>query len=89
MTQVAGRRWHRSAALCAAVPAMHPSSEGSWLLSHKELLDSVTMLLQPGLPHRTNGGAGKEAAEESELLAAAEDDPTRSAEANRAGFLWG
>lgn len=61
---------------CAAVPVVHPGSEGSWLLSNKELLGSVTVLLKPGLHHKTNGGSGIEAAEESELLAATEDDPT-------------
>lgn len=70
---------------CAAVPVMHPGSEGSWLLSHKELVGSVTVLSKPGLHHKTNGGSGTEAAEESELLAVAEDDPTRSAEAHTAG----
>lgn len=46
------------------------------------------MVFKPGLHHKTNGRSGIDAAEESKLLAVAEDDPTRSAEANAAGLLW-
>lgn len=72
---------------CRAVPAVHPGSEGLCLLSHKGLVISLTMVLKPGIHHKTNGRSGIDAAEESKLLAVAEDDPTRSAEANAAGLL--
>lgn len=72
--------------VCAAVPVMHPGSEGSWLLSHEELVGCLTVLLKPGLHHKTNGRSGIEAAEESELLAVTADDPIRFAEANTAGY---
>lgn len=73
---------------CPAVPVVHPGSEELWLLSHRELVSSLTMVFKPGLHHKTNGSSGIDAAEESKLLAVAEDDPTRSAEANAAGLLW-
>lgn len=45
----------------------------------------MTVLFKPALHHKTNGESGIEAAEESELLAVTEDDPTRCAEAKTAG----
>jgi len=68
----------------AAVPAVHPDSAGLWLLSHNRLVSSLTMVAKPGLHHKANGRSGIDAAEESKLLAAAEEDPIRSAEANTA-----
>ena len=70
-----------------AVPIVHPGSEGLWLLSHKGLVSSLTTAFKPGLHHKTNGRSGIDAAEESKLSAVAEDDATRSAEANMTGLL--
>lgn len=72
--------------VCAAVPVVQPVSEGSWLLSHRQLVGRVTVLFKLGLHHKTNGGSGIEAAEESELLAVAEGDPIRSAEPTWLGY---
>lgn len=72
---------------CPAVPVVHAGSERLWLLSHKGLVSSSTMVFKPGIHHKTNGRSGIDAAEESKLLAVAEDDPTRSAEANTAELL--
>lgn len=73
---------------CPAVPVVHPGSDGLWLLSHKGLVSSLTIVFKPGLHHKTNGRSGIDVAEKSKLLTVAEDDPTRSAEANTAGLLW-
>lgn len=46
------------------------------------------MVVKPGLHHETNSRSGIGAAEESKLLAVAEDDPSRLTGANTAGLLW-
>lgn len=51
-------------------------------------MSSLTTVFKAGLHHKTNVRSGIVAAEESKLLAVAEDEPTRSAEANTAGLLW-
>lgn len=70
------------------VPIVHLGLEGLWLLSHKGLLSSLTLVFMSGLHHKIHGRSGINAAEESEVLAVAEDDPNGSAEANTAGLLW-
>lgn len=70
------------------MPVLHLSSVVLWLLSHKGLVSSFTVAFKPELHYKTNARSGRDVAEESNLLAVAEDDPSRSAEANVTGFLW-
>lgn len=69
------------------MPVLHLGCVGLWLLSHKGLVSSLTVAFKPVSYHKTNARSGRGAAEESNLLVVAEDDPTRSAEANVTGFL--